>query len=159
MAVEHFSYHCSKQFAFRGSNMSLTYHLWHKHPLKYQDVADSDRQKSSERLMTNFLSRQTNEPVSGKLSADLKVSLAHRIASSGRPTLILKDDGLRTALQNQAYNLPSRHTIGTMIAEKLQRVYREKLAELKKVVESIHSIVLLLLLNFGLRTTTNLTVM
>ena len=37
--------HCNKQFAFRGSNTSLTYHLRHKHPLKYQDVADSDRRR------------------------------------------------------------------------------------------------------------------
>ena len=35
--------HCNKQFAFRGSNTSLTYHLQHKHPLKYQQVVDSER--------------------------------------------------------------------------------------------------------------------
>ena len=50
---EHFVYKLNAQFDFRGSN---TYHLQHTHPLKYQDVADSDRQKSSEaRSITNFL--------------------------------------------------------------------------------------------------------
>ena len=65
--------------------------------------------------------RQTGD----KLSADLEVALAHWIASS--------DDGLRTvlrtALQNQAYNLASRRTIDTVIVE----MYKEKLAEPKKI--------------------------
>ena len=47
--------------------------------------------------------------------------------------LSIPDDGLRTvprrALQNQAYNLASRHTIDTVIA----KMYKEKLAEHKKV--------------------------
>ena len=93
---------------------------------------------SESRSITNFLSCQTNKPVNDKLSADLKVALAHWIASSGRPTLIVEDDGLRTALQNQAYILSSRRTIDTVIGE----MYKEKLAEHKKVVESIHSIAL-----------------
>ena len=53
---KHFDYKLNAQFAFRGSNASLTYHFRHKRPLKYRDVADSDRQKSSEaRSLTNFL--------------------------------------------------------------------------------------------------------
>ena len=74
----------------------------------------------------------TNKPVSdNKLSADLKTTLAHWIASSG--SSVVEDDEL---LQNQAYNLPSRRTIDAVIAE----MYKEKLAEHKKVVESIRSI-------------------
>ena len=123
--VKHFSGNLSKhsvyklnaQFAFRGSNVSLTYHLRHKHPLKNQDVADSDRQTSSEaRSIRNFNKRQT---------FCLKVALAHWIASS--------DDGLwtilQTALQNQAYNLASRCIIDTVFGA----MYKEKLAEHKKV--------------------------
>ena len=65
--------HCQKQFAFRGSNTSLTYHLQHKHPLKYQHVVDSVRQESSQvQSITNFLSCQSNKPVSDKVSADLQ---------------------------------------------------------------------------------------
>ena len=53
---KHSVYKLNAQFAFHGSNASLMYLLRHKHPLKYQDVADSDRQKSSEaRSLTNFL--------------------------------------------------------------------------------------------------------
>lgn len=135
--------HCNKQFAFRGSNTSLTYHLQHKHPLKYQHVVDSDRQKSSQvQSITNFLSCQSNKPVSDKISADLKVAIAQWIASSGRPTAIVEDDGLQTvlriALQNQSYNLPSRRTIDTVIGQ----MYNEKLTEHKKAIESIHSIAL-----------------
>ena len=110
--------HCNKQFAFRGSNTSLTYYLQHKHPLKYQHVVDSDRQKSTQvKSITNFLSCQSNKPVSDKVSADLKVAIAQWIASSGRSTAIVEDDGLQTvlriALQNQTYTLPSRRTIDT----------------------------------------------
>ena len=47
---EHFVYKLNAQFDFRGSN---TYHLQHTHPLKYQDVADSDRQKSSDLTINN----------------------------------------------------------------------------------------------------------
>jgi len=30
--------HCKKQFAYRGSNTSLTYYLQHKHPMQYPDI-------------------------------------------------------------------------------------------------------------------------
>ena len=76
--------YCHKQFAFRVSNTSLTYHIQHKHPLKYH-VVDSDVQKSSQvQSITNFLSCHSNKPVSDKVSADLKVAIAQWIASSGR---------------------------------------------------------------------------
>ncbi|XP_040178075.1 E3 SUMO-protein ligase ZBED1-like [Rana temporaria] len=134
--------HCNKQLAFRGSNTSLTYHLQHKHPLKYQHVVNSDRQKSSPvQPISNFMS-QSNKPVSAKVSADLKIAIAQWIASSGRPTAIVDDDGLQTvlriALQNQTYNLPSRRTIDAVIGQ----MYNEKLTQHKKAIESIHSIAL-----------------
>ena len=92
--------HCNKQFAFRGSNTSQMYHLQHKHPLKYQHVVDSDRQKSTQiKSITNLLSCQSNKPVSDKVSADLKVAIAQWIASSGRLTAIVEDDGLQTVLR------------------------------------------------------------
>ncbi|XP_040181188.1 E3 SUMO-protein ligase ZBED1-like [Rana temporaria] len=134
--------HRNKQLAFRGSNTSLTYHLQHKHPLKYQHVVNSDRQKSSPvQPISNFMS-QSNKPVSAKVSADLKIAIAQWIASSGRPTAIVDDDGLQTvlriALQNQTYNLPSRRTIDAVIGQ----MYNEKLTQHKKAIESIHSIAL-----------------
>ncbi|XP_077309863.1 E3 SUMO-protein ligase ZBED1-like [Lithobates pipiens] len=136
--------HCNKQFAFRGSNTSLTYHLQHKHPLKYQHVVNSDRQKSSsvQSSISNFLSSQSNKPISDKVSADLKIAIAQWIASSGRPTAIVEDDGLQTvlriALQNQTYKLPTRRTIDAVIGQ----MYNEKLTQHKKAIESIHSIAL-----------------
>ena len=30
--------HCHKQFSFKGSNTSLTYHLQKKHPINYQHI-------------------------------------------------------------------------------------------------------------------------
>ena len=61
---KYFVYKLNAQFAFRGSNASLTYHLRYKHHLKYRDVANSDRQKSSvARSIRNFLQCQTNKPV------------------------------------------------------------------------------------------------
>ncbi|XP_065675534.1 E3 SUMO-protein ligase ZBED1-like [Hydra vulgaris] len=114
--------HCNKQFAFRGSNTSLTYHLQHKHPLKYQQVVDSERKMTPQTIsFTNLFTCQSNKPVSEKVSADLKVVIAHWIASSGRPTVIVEDAGLeavlRIALQNQTYTLSSRRTIDTVIGE------------------------------------------
>lgn len=74
------------------------YHLLLAHPLKYLDVADIDRQKISEtRSVTNFLSCQRNKPANDNVSADLKVTLAYWIASSGHPILNVEDDGLQTA--------------------------------------------------------------
>ncbi|XP_065650273.1 E3 SUMO-protein ligase ZBED1-like [Hydra vulgaris] len=114
--------HCNKQFAFRGSNTSLTYHLQHKHPLKYQQLVDSERKMTPQiKSITNLFTCQSNKPVSEKVSADLKVAIAHWIASSGRPTAIVEDAGLeavlRIVLQNQTYTLPSRRTIDTVIGE------------------------------------------
>lgn len=135
--------HCNKQFAYRGSNTSLTYHLQHKHPLHYHDVVASDRQKSSQiKLITGFLSCQSNKPISDKVSTDLKVAIAQWIASSGRPTAIIEDEGLQTvlriALQNQAYTLPSRRTIDNVICQ----MYDVKQKEHKKAIENVPSIAL-----------------
>ena len=78
---------------FRGSKTLLTYHLQHKHSLEYQFVVDSDRQKSSRvQSITIFLSCQSNNPASDKV----KIAIAQWIASSGRPTVIVEDDGLQT---------------------------------------------------------------
>ena len=111
-----------------------------KHPLKYQHVVDSDRQKNTQvKSITNFLSCLSNNPVSDKVSADLKVAIAQWIASSGRPTAIVEYDGLQTVLriafQNQIYTLPSRRTMDTLIGQ----MYGEKLKEHKKAIESIQS--------------------
>ena len=88
------------------------------------------------------MSCQSNKPVSDKVTADLKVAIAQWIASSGRPTAIVEDDGLQTvlriALQNQTYTLPSRRTIDTLIGQ----MYDEKLKEHKKAIESIRIIAL-----------------
>ena len=68
--------HCNKQFAFCGSNTSLTYYFQHKHPLQYHDVVASDRQRSSQiKSITSFLSCQSNKPISDKVSTDLKVGI------------------------------------------------------------------------------------
>ena len=135
--------HCDKQFAFRGSNTSLTYHLQHKHPLKYQVVVDSDRQKNSQvKPITNFFLSGSSKPVSDKVSTDLKVAIAQWVASSGRPTAIVEDEGLQTvlriALQNETYHLPSRRTIDNVICQ----MYAEKLQEHKKAIENIQSMAL-----------------
>ncbi|XP_065658159.1 E3 SUMO-protein ligase ZBED1-like [Hydra vulgaris] len=135
--------HCNKQFAFRGSNTSLTYHLQHKHPLKYQQVVDSERKMTPQiKSITNLFTCQSIKPVSEKVSADLKVAIAHWIASSGRPTAIVEDAGLeavlRITLQTQTYTLPSCRTIDTVIGE----MYNEKLNEHKKALECIQSIAL-----------------
>ncbi|BFZ13786.1 hypothetical protein BsWGS_16825 [Bradybaena similaris] len=135
--------HCNKQFAYRGSNTSLTYHLQHKHPAHYHDVVASDRQKSSKvKPITDFLSCQSNKPISDKVSTDLKIAIAQWIASSGRPTVIVEDEGLqnvlRIALQNQTYTLPSRRTIDNVICQ----MYDVKQKEHKKAIENVPSIAL-----------------
>jgi hypothetical protein len=90
----------NKQFAFRGSNTSLTYHLQHKHPLKYQQVVDSERKMAPKvNSITNFLTRQSNKSVSDKISAVLKVAIAQWIARSGRPTAIVEDAVLEAVLR------------------------------------------------------------
>ena len=56
--------------------------------------------------ITNFLSCQSNKPVS--VSEDLKVAVAQWIASAVHVTVIVEEDGLliiHVALQNQTYNL------------------------------------------------------
>jgi len=131
--------HCNKQFAFCGSNTSLTYHIQHKHPLKFEHN-DNDSQKVNS--LINFFPCQSNREVSHKMSTDLKLAIAHWIASSGRPTAIVQDIGLqsllRLALQNQTYNLPSRRTIDTLIGQ----MYEEKRIMYQKDIESIASIAL-----------------
>ena len=83
----------------------------------------------------------------------MKVAIAQWIASSGRPTAIVEDDGLQTvlriALQNQTYTLPSRRTIDTLIGQ----MYDEKWKEYKKAIKVFR--VLLSLLTFGHQTTMN----
>lgn len=62
----------------------------------------TDCQKSSEALsiiIKNFLLCQKNKPLCDKPSADLKVALAHWITSSGRPTSIVENDGLREVIR------------------------------------------------------------
>lgn len=92
--------------------------------------------------ITNFLTCQSNKPVSEKVSADLKMAIAQWIARSGRPIAIVEDAGLeavlRIAFQNQTYTLPSRRTIDTVIGE----MYNEKLNEHKKALGDICSIAL-----------------
>ena len=111
---------CHKQFSFNGSNTSLTYHLQHKHPIKYQHIVNSDRKSLQVQSINNYLLCQSNKPVSDKILTDLKVAIAQWIASSGRPTAIVEDDGLQTviriALQNMSYHLPSRRTIDNIIS-------------------------------------------
>jgi len=59
--------------------------------------------------------------MSDRVCEDLKGAIAQWIASSGRPTAIVDDPGLKTvlrvALQNQQYTLPSRRTIDNIIAQ------------------------------------------
>jgi len=135
--------HCNKKFAYRGSNTLLIYYLQHKHILKYQHVIKNNRESTSEvPEISNYFLSQSNRPLNDKVSADLIVSIAHWIASSGCLTAIVKDAGLqtvmRTAIQNQTYNLPSRRTIDNMF----DKTYEEKLVDHKKAIESVHSIAL-----------------
>jgi len=137
--------HCKKQFAYRGSNTSLTYHLQHKHPMQYQRIAAEERKKNDDAKrasIVNFVSTQSNKPVSDRVCEDLKGAIAQWIASSGRPVAIVEDPGLKTvlrvALQNQNYTLPSRRTIDNITA----RMYDEKLQEHRKTVENCTSLAL-----------------
>lgn len=135
--------HCSKQFSFRGSTTSLGYHLQKKHPLKYITTSDNKCQKESlTNPITDYLEYQSKNPVSTKVSEQLKYSIAQWIASSGRPISIVTDDGLlqilRIALQNNNYNLPSRRTIDMLI----NQMYTDKLTENMKSLENIKSIAL-----------------
>ena len=137
--------HCKKQFAYHGSNTSLTYHLQHKHPLQYQRVVANERKKTDDGKrcsMLNFVSLQSNKPVSDRVCEDLKGAIAQWIASSGRPTAIVDDPGLQTvlcvALQNQNYTLPSRRTVDNIISV----MYNDKLQQHRKTVENCTSLAL-----------------
>ena len=137
--------HCKKQFAYRGSNTSLTYHLQHKHPLQYHRVVANERKKNDDAKhgsMLNFVSTQSNKPVSDRVCEDLKGAIAQWIASSGRPTAVVEDPGLQTvlrvALQNQQYNVPSRRTVDNIISH----MYYDKLQEHRKTVDNITSLAL-----------------
>ena len=113
--------------------------------MQYQRVAAADRKKNDDTKrcsIMNFVSTQSNKPVSDRVCEDLKGAIAQWIASSGRPTAIVEDPGLQTvlcvALQNQQYTLPSRRTIDNIIA----RMYDEKLNEYRKTVDSCTSLAL-----------------
>jgi hypothetical protein len=112
--------HCKKQFSFRGSNSSLTYHLQHKHFDQYKLMEKRDKTASTikQTKLTGFV-QEKSKPVSKSLANDLKIALTKWIATSGRPVSIVDDEGLqevlRIALQNDTYTLPSRRTIDSSL--------------------------------------------
>lgn len=82
MIAVKFTAFTAKHNMLSGAQMHrLRNHLQHKHPLKYQHVANGNRQKSSQvRRITNLLSCQSDKPVSDKVSVDLKAAVAMWIA-------------------------------------------------------------------------------
>ena len=71
-----------KVFVFCGSNTSTTYHLQHKHPVKYNTLLSKSvvRQASLSQFLLGH-----KEPVSVKLQTDITNSIGHWIVSGGRP--------------------------------------------------------------------------
>ena len=113
--------------------------------MQYQRTATDERKKNDDAKRSsilNFVSTQSNKPVSDCVCENLKGAIAQWTASSGRPTAIVEDPGLKTvlhvALQNQNYTLPSRRTTDNIIA----RMYDEKLQEQRKTVENCTSLAL-----------------
>lgn len=135
--------HCDKVLAFCGSNTSMTYHLQHTHPTKYNTLLSKtvggQTGNSKQTSLSQFVLRH-DKPVSTKLQTDITNSIAHWIVSGGRPVSIIKDSGLqqvlRVGLQNDEYKLPTRQTIDSII----DRMFQEKSLKLKMQVSRASAI-------------------
>ena len=63
--------------------------MQHKHPMQYQRTAPDERKKNDDAKRSsilNFVSTQSNKPVSDRVCENLKGAIAQWIASSARPT-------------------------------------------------------------------------
>ncbi|XP_029652485.1 zinc finger BED domain-containing protein 1-like [Octopus sinensis] len=96
---------------------------------------------TSKQITLNQFYRRFDHLVSATVQRDIKTSLAHWKANSGRPISTVNDglhQVLRTALQNTEYKLPCRQTIDKMLAD----IYNSKRESVKKAVKNSKAIAL-----------------